>query len=524
MKILSPTRSGAINLALDTLKIGKQALVFVNTKRSAEKTAEDLSKQIKDLGGRENTLQMVSKELLDVLSSPTKQCKRLAFCAKKGVAFHHSGLTYKQRDIIEEGFRSGVITVICATPSLAAGVDTPAFRTILKDLKRFGHRGMDWIPVLEYEQMAGRAGRPDYETYGEAIAIATTEQEAEDIYEKYVCGMPEEIQSKLAVEPVLRMYLLSLISMDFVNTEEAIMDFFSKTFWASQYKDMGHLQKIIARMLRLLHSYGFIEMANASASTDFVSAADMETGRITATKLGKRVAELYIDPYTANDMLQCTERAETKLATEFSYLHMVSSQLELRPTLRVRKKELEEVEQKLVEWDGMLIKLEPSLYDPEYDDFLAAFKTAWFFDEWMDEKDEEYLLEKFNVRPGEIRVKLDSANWLLYAAGELARIQKRFKQLKIIQKARLRLRYGVREELLPLLRLSGIGRVRARKLFRHKICGIEDVKKADITTLVQILGKSTAIAIKNQVGQEFRPEKVQVRENKRKGQMSLLGY
>ncbi len=522
MDIPSLTSSGAINVALHTLALNKQALVFVNTKRSAEKTAEDLAKQIKNLAAEQQlVLEGLSKEVLAALSSPTKQCRRLAACLKKSIAFHHSGLTYKQRELVEDAFRSGIVKIICATPTLAAGVDVPSFRTILRDLRRYGRHGLDWIPVLEYEQMAGRSGRPSYDTYGEAIAIADTEKEAELMYTRYVCGVPEEIHSKLAVEPVLRMYILALVASEFVSTEEELAVFFSETFWAAQYEDMDHLQKIIHRVLQLLATYGFIELEEAA---DFVPAALLGAGTLRATPLGKRVAELYLDPYTAHQMLISMERSSSRTTNEFSYLHLVASQLELRPPLTVKKKEYEAVQQKLGEYDAVLLQLEPSLYDPEYDDFLNAFKTALFFEAWMDEKDEEYLLETFDIRPGEIRVKLEIADWLLYAASELARMKKQFNELKKIQKTRFRLQYGVKEELLPLLKLIGIGRVRARTLFNNKIRSIEDVKKADILFLSQLIGKATALAVKQQVGQEFRAEKVQVRENKRKGQISLKDY
>ena len=80
-----------INLALDTIKINKQALVFANTKKSAEKTAEEISKKIKNV-----ELKELSEKVLNALSKPTKQCERLAKCVEKGIAFHHAGLTHKQ--------------------------------------------------------------------------------------------------------------------------------------------------------------------------------------------------------------------------------------------------------------------------------------------------------------------------------------------------------------------------------------------------------------------------------------------
>ena len=91
--------------------------------------------------------------------------------------------------------------------------------------------------------MTGRAGRPSYDNEGQAISIASTEAELEEIKNRYLNGLPEDIFSKLAVEPVLRTYLLSLISAGFFNTREQIINFFGDTFWAFQFQDILYYQK-----------------------------------------------------------------------------------------------------------------------------------------------------------------------------------------------------------------------------------------------------------------------------------------
>ncbi|MDP3733765.1 MAG: helicase-related protein [Nanoarchaeota archaeon] len=157
-------------VALETITIGKQAIIFLPSKSSAEKTAEEIAKKTAFF------LPELGQEILTAVSTPTSQCRRLSHCVKKGIAFHHSGLTSKQKDTIEESFKAGKIRIICSTPTLAAGLSLPVFRVIIKSLKRYtGRWGMDWIPVLEYLQMAGRAGRPEYESYGEAITIAKSD-------------------------------------------------------------------------------------------------------------------------------------------------------------------------------------------------------------------------------------------------------------------------------------------------------------------------------------------------------------
>ncbi len=505
------TDNAALNIALDTINIKKQALIFVNTKKSAEKLAEDIARKLKEKTNKE-----ISEQILNALSKPTTQCERLSKCVEKGIAFHHAGLTHKQKEIVEDNFRKGEIKIICCTPTLAYGLDLPAFRAIIRDLRRYGLHGLTWIPVLEYLQQAGRAGRPKFDEYGEAIAVASTEPEKEKIEKKYIKGKPEKIFSKLAVEPVLRMYLLSLIATRFVKNKKQILNFFEKTFWAYQFKDMEKLELIIEKILDLLEEFEFI----SSTKEEFSSANELNNQEYKPTIIGKRVAELYIDPLTAHFIITCLRKATVKKIKAFSFLQMISHTLEIRPLLRVRVKEYDKIQEKLLYYNEFILDEEPSMFDPDYEDFINSIKTSLFFQEWIDEKDEEFLLEGYGIRPGEIRSKLEIADWLLYATEELAKLLKFQPLVKEIIKLRFRLKYGAKEELLPLLQLRDIGRVRARRLYNNKIRDISDVKKADIALLKQILGQKIAESVKQQVGQEIKPVKL----NKRKGQISLEDY
>ena len=185
--------------------------------------------------------------------------------------------------------------------------------------------------------------------------------------------------------------------------------------------------------------------------------------------------------------------------------------------LKPRAKEFDLLQEELAEHEPYLLEEEPGMYDEEYDDFLSSVKTALFFMDWVNEKDEEFLLEQYSIRPGEIRAKLEIADWLLYSLEEFSKILNVKKGLKDISKLRIRVKYGVKEELLPLLKLKEIGRVRARKLYRNGIKTVGDVVKADLMKLIQILGKNTAINVKKQVGEEIK----EVPVSKRKGQTSL---
>lgn len=500
-------------LALETVQKNKQALIFLPSRASAEKTAEDIAEVLS------SHLPELAASVENALSTPTKQCKRLALCITKGVAFHHAGLVAKQRELIEDEFRKGTIRVICATPTLAAGVSTPAFRVIIKSLKRYtGNWGMDWIPVLEYLQMAGRAGRPEYEAFGEAIVLAKDQKEKEEIHSRYICGKPESIYSKLAVEPVLRTHLLSLIATGTIRDEQSMKEFFSATFWAQQYSDFAELGNIMNRMLQLLESWAFVTTGRPKSESDFVAASALHTSEksLRATALGKRVSELYLDPLTARHLLDSLQnyRVENEV---FSLLFMLCHTLEMRPLLRTKSKEEEKMQDELTKRYEALLEKEPSAYDPEYEEFLYAFKTALFFEAWIHERDEDYLLETFDIRPGEVRAKLEIADWLLYASEELGKLLDRREAVRDLRKLRIRMKYGAKEELLPLLKLKSIGRIRARKLYQQGFGDLGTLKRADLTTLQQMLGKELAKNVKQQLGEELQ----EVPKGKRTGQVSL---
>ncbi len=516
-----------LNLALDTIGRGKQALVFCNTKKGAESQAERIAQKVKEPRDPE-TLAALADRILAAVSSPTKQCRRLAACVRGSIAFHHAGLHAQQREIVETAFRAGEIAVICATPTLAMGMDMPAFRSIVRDLKRYSQGtswGMNDIPVLEYEQMSGRAGRPGKETYGEAVCIAQTPEEETRIIEKYVRGDPEDIYSKLAVEPVLRTYVLSLIASGYVQDEDSLRRFFDETFYAWQYGDTGKLHAILARMTHMLAEWGFLD-APAHETDGFVIASEAADGSLRATRLGERVAQLYLDPLTAHELLVALEHGASRgvVPSPFALLHLITTTIELRPLFSVRQSEIDALDRTLVQAEEGLYVRSPSIYSAEYEEYLQTIKTATVLRDWIEETGEDRLLEEHNVAPGDLHAKRDRADWILHALVELCKLQGMQGLIVHLERLRVRLEHGAKEELLPLLRLRGVGRVRGRALHRNGIRTLEDVREADLTRLRALVGNALARDLKEQVGIKVAPEDVQVKPKKRKGQIALHDY
>ncbi|MBN2101510.1 MAG: DEAD/DEAH box helicase [Candidatus Aenigmarchaeota archaeon] len=505
---LDSSSEQSTGITLDTVDKKKQLIIFANTRRGAESTAEKVGFDIKKKLPENEKFELfrISEEIIHSIDRPTKQCERLAGCVRNGTAFHHAGLVAKQRSIIEDNFRKGVIKLIAATPTLAAGINLPAWRVFVKDLRRFsGFRGMDYLPVLEVQQMMGRSGRPKFDKTGEAILVAKNEEEAEKLWDKYILGDPERIQSKLGVEPVLRMHTLALIASGMITSESGLVEFFSKTFYAYQYGDLSELEKVLDKVIKILEDFEFIRTGkNETKKSDnpFRTAAELlkESGsEISPTVLGKRVSELYIDPITAHDFIEGIKVFEKKNATPVGIVQLLCNTIEMIPLLSVRKSDMELVESVVVSNSQNFSKPVPNTWDMDYDDFIRSVKTAMFIGSWMEESGEDVIMDNFNVTPGELRVRLDNADWLSYAMSELAWILNKKTILKEIKKVRIRLKYGVKEELLPLVHIKGIGRVRARMLYTSGVRSLEDMRKIPMASLKRVLGEKLAESVKEQL-------------------------
>ena len=471
-------KASVSGLVEDVLEGNGQALVFVNTRRSAQSTAEKLKDVCcQYLDGVEEELKKLAEEMRR--EEGNMVAKRLAACIEKGVAFHHAGLDNRMRKYVEDNFRKGMIKCIVATPTLAAGVNTPARRVVINNLWRYSQAEgyMQPIPVMEIKQMMGRAGRPGYDEEGEAILIAKNKMEKERLWNDYLMADVEPVFSKLASEPALRMHLLAIIATGFAISWDEINEFLRKTFYV-------HTLGIIPRE-KLWEILDFLER------NEFI---ESKGEKWRATLFGYKTMTLYIDPLSA---LIMREALKEKRGDEFSYLHAICATPDMRCLYLGRKDEW--VEEKAKEEKFLLSP--PSIYNGDYDFFLSEVKTASLLEDWINERKEDEMIVKYQVGPGDIHARVETAEWLLHAMQELARLFN-FDAVSFLSKLKLRVKYGCREELLNLVTLRGIGRVRARILYRNGFRSIDMLRRASVERLASLPGIGMAIAkqIKEQVG------------------------
>ena len=392
-QILSPPRhlEGPLShpawiVVQDTIEQGGQVLVFVGTRRSAQSEAKKLSDRVKKRFAKEQPERLI--ELEQVAESldgrnQTSMGELLAHCVRGGVAFHHAGLTHRQRQTIESAFKKGLILALCATPTLAAGVNLPARRVLVRDIKRWDDGMSRPLPVMEVHQMLGRAGRPRYDSVGEAWVLCKGTdgwQVADEVSERYFFGPVEDISSKLAAEPAMRMHLLSCVATGGLLHRDSIGSFFDATFLGTTMPTT-QLQERLDSMLdwlveeRFLRRLGvdesyemrrqdraideieswddnvpvWVNVAQESGgvslreerqprtstsshgkpSLGFISATALNSGvgwsetsgeppamKYEATPIGERVAQLYLDPLSASVLRTGMRRAVRRLVRQ----------------------------------------------------------------------------------------------------------------------------------------------------------------------------------------------------------------
>ena len=484
------------------LSSGGQCLVFVNTRKSSEALATSLGGIVEGMNGtRSDELAKMSKRLIGEQDEPTTLGNKLGKCIKKGCAFHHAGLTNPQRRLVESSFKKGLIRCIVATPTLAAGINLPARTVVVRDVRRYdANVGYVSIPVLEVKQMCGRAGRPRFDDYGEAILVAKDEDEKELLLEYYLLGENEKIFSKLGTEPAIRSHVLALVATKAASSMEELTGFFSRTFLAHQ-TDVAYLEESISNVVEFLRKEGMLHPED----------------KLRATLYGKVVSDLYIDPQSA--VIIKNALARYKPGSSFGVIHAICSTPDM-PLLYLRQSDYQWIEEYYDERkDKMLIEPPDDL--GQYEIFLSEVKTAKLIDDWMTEIHENDIAEAFGVGPGDIRNKIDVAEWLIHAAGRLSEIFSKEAVDELVE-LRTRIRYGVRSDLMELVKLKGIGRVRARMLHDRGYRTLEDLRNTSYDRLRQIptVGEAVARSIKNQLGQSEPGMPVEVEE----AQTSLKDY
>ncbi len=550
------------NVLLSTIQDSGQIIVFRGTRRFAEGSATKLGdwmfKRMQswlknpekgpegfDVQARLASLAEVAGDI-EGSEESTMMGERLAEALRGGVAFHHAGLTAGQRKIIENAFRERILFAICATPTLAAGVNLPARRVVVRDLTRWEDGLSRPLPRMEVHQMLGRAGRPRYDTVGDAWLIARHLEHADEISELYFKQEPEAVESKLAAEPAMRVHVLAAIATGGQRDRDALGRFFQQTF-------LGHgvendwLQGRIDEIIAWLATHRFIERtgedpavferlsetqtstakeewddeiplwAQSAETVEGVGLVDLveakprpkrpavigfqKAGELAspppeqvipdslamtylATPFGERVSRLYLDPLSGlilrEGLLQARKILcriiEDRSISPWALLHLIACTPDF-PPLWPSGKQMQRMTQKVNAMSDQILldghELNSLGFMPEAE---SLAKSAWTLSQWIEEDSLRDIEKELGVAPGDLRVRVDHADWLLNATRQICANDDEIEAtladadidlLEMLDVMRQRVSNGCKEDLLALISIRGVGRVRARTLANH---------------------------------------------------------
>ena len=442
-----------VKIVEKAIEDNSQALSFVSTRRFTESLATYVAKKIdkKTTKEQKQKFKQVTDKLLEVPkkkgSLPTTTCLKLAEAAEKGVVFHHAGLFNEQKEIIEDEFRKGNILMITATPSLMYGVNLPSKYVVIRDHTRWTSNGPASIPVFDYEQMSGRAGRPQYDDVGYSYLVAKTMDEAFDLEARYVNGEIELTNSKLIDnKDAIYKQIIAQIASSLSKNLDDLNDFFGKTLYGFQMKNNPSMSMF----------------AQDSLNWELESALEflLQNGIIRATPEGLKTTDfgnlIAKSNYAVETAVKIKEYVSTMEKLNPAEMIYALAETPDLPLISFKgRKSKDPVRDKLSECGLFAV----DIGNPE--------ATAVSLIEWIDERNEYEIENAYNVYSASTRRSAYEASRLVKFAKNTLEVLGNYSNLKDMDYLSARLYYGVKEDIIPLVvGVKRLGRKRARLLMK----------------------------------------------------------
>ena len=456
-----------VKIVEKAIEDNSQALSFVSTRRFTESLATYVAKKIdkKTTKEQKQKFKQVADKLLEVPkkkgSLPTTTCLKLAEAAEKGVVFHHAGLFNEQKEIIEDEFRKGNILMITATPSLMYGVNLPSKYVVIRDHTRWTSNGPASIPVFDYEQMSGRAGRPQYDDVGYSYLVAKTMDEAFDLEARYVNGEIELTNSKLIDnKDAIYKQIIAQIASSLSKNLDDLNDFFGKTLYGFQMKNNPSMSMF----------------AQDSLNWELESALEflLQNGIIRATPEGLKTTDfgnlIAKSNYAVETAVKIKEYVSTMEKLNPAEMIYALAETPDLPLISFKgRKSKDPVRDKLSECGLFAV----DIGNPE--------ATAVSLIEWIDERNEYEIENAYNVYSASTRRSAYEASRLVKFAKNTLEVLGNYSNLKDMDYLSARLYYGVKEDIIPLVvGVKRLGRKRARLLMKTFGDNLSEAREKDL--------------------------------------------
>lgn len=460
-------------------------LIFCPTK----KTCQNLALLLVKFMPRELS-QVKATERQELMKALYNEANALCPVLRKtipfGLAYHHSGLTMDERKLIEDGYSQGVLCLLTCTSTLAAGVNLPAKRVIV----RAPYVGSMLLSQSQYKQMIGRAGRAGIDTSGESILIL---RDADKPKVGHLFSGPiESCHSRLLVEngKGLRALLLTLVGLKICTTVENLKQFMQNTLLFVQSDSQS--VDIYEQLETSLQSLQQLEHVTVSNTT--------QDRTIEVTPLGQATFKGCIDVESSPMIYRELTRAHENLVldNELHLLYLVTP-LDLRGSVEpewmtyfkqvLSLSESEEKVAHLVGASESTLTRRASGHRSKKSETeemsLRRFYLTLILYKLMKEHTVWDTAGLFNVTRGFVQNLLMSASSFASCMVHFTRELIEFWGLNLLLEAMVKkLSYTASLELVPLMEVPGVKRARARQLFKAGYKSLGDLAWADVNSLV----------------------------------------
>jgi len=385
------------------------------------------------------------------------------------------------RQILENAYHAGLINILCATSTLAAGVNLPARRVIL----RSPHLGRDFLTIGKYKQMSGRAGRAGYDDQGESICICKAKDEKAVL--KLINSEIPPVQSALTESKRgLRRALLEVIAVQAVQTKADVKRFLESTLLAKQ-NGLTEVEKIAESALEYLLKEGFvnkfkekrkkvIEIVDEGDPDEFLEEAEKKTvfeevECLEVTNLGKATFTSQLGPEDGLYMFQELKEARQNglvLSCTLHYCYLVTPvyvKLEPKWGLFYSIFDTFDKEHRRVAKALKIEKVQLFLWSsqqPRYqsEDPLPTryrrFWTALLLEKILDETPFCRISTTYGVDEGQLQSLQSTATNFAGMIAVFSQCLKYVNLAAITAHFTERLKFGVKPELLELLQLTEV--------------------------------------------------------------------
>ncbi len=469
----------------------EKIIIFRNMRGTAEGAANYLAEDL-GLPAATETLQLLPSYDLSSTS------ERLRKCLNGGTAFHNTNLSREEKAIVEQGFRGpdSKVRILGATTTVAAGINTPASTVIIAEQHFVGEDQQEFT-VAQYKNMAGRAGRVGFQEAGKSIIIAETSYQQEQLFNRYVKGNLEQLESSFDPDHIETWVIRLLAQIDRVKRED-VSRLLANTYGGyvankNNPKWQNETTQRIEDLLDRMISYGLVEQENEFVQLSLLGRACGSSALTFESSL--RLVE-FLDSVTPENLslkwLMAIVQALPELDDSYT------------PVMKRGTKEMARQREAVNIYNKEIIAILQK-YAPGQFEYYARCKRAAILWDWINGESIETIERRYSTTPyqgkigyGDVRKFADATRYHLRSAYQIASVKfiGQVPDEELMESLLKQLEVGIPHEALELLEIPiSLERGHYLALYSKGIGTVDELWECPKEELSQILDEQQVKAL-----------------------------